>query len=123
LAYADGEDKATGRELDSIAPFTANVGLGYNSADQKYGALVNYKFVAKKDDWEDEDNIEAPSYNIVDLTAYYRPIKDMTVRAGLFNVFDEKYWVFSDLSGESDGLSDFDSQAGRNWGASVEYNF
>jgi hemoglobin/transferrin/lactoferrin receptor protein len=47
----------------------------------------------------------------------------MTVRAGLFNVFDEKYWVFSDLNGESDGLSDFDSQAGRNWGASVEYNF
>jgi len=123
LAYLDGEDKSTGRQLDSIAPFTANIGFGYNSANQTYGALVNYKFVAKKDEWEVEDNIEAPSYNVVDLTAYYRPMQDMTLRAGLFNVFDEKYWQLTDVSGEDDSLSDFDSQAGRNWGVSVEYNF
>ncbi len=123
VAYADGEDKSTGRQLNSISPLTANIGLGYNSANEKFGALVNYKFVAKKDEWESEDNIEAPSYNIVDLTAYYRPIEDMTLRAGLFNVFDEKYWLFNDLTGEDESLDDFDSQAGRNWGVSVEYNF
>ncbi|MGD8108939.1 TonB-dependent hemoglobin/transferrin/lactoferrin family receptor [Vibrio sp. TRT 17S01] len=123
LAYAKGKDKKTGHQLDSVAPFTANIGIGYTANSEKYGALLNYKWVAKKDEWQDEDNIDAPSYNIVDLTAYYRPMQDMTLRAGLFNVFDEKYWLYKDLKGEDEGLDDFDTQAGRNWGISMEYNF
>ncbi|WP_039948667.1 TonB-dependent hemoglobin/transferrin/lactoferrin family receptor [Vibrio ichthyoenteri] len=121
VAYANGEDRKTGKELDSVAPLTGIVGIGYNHPNQTYGALLNYKVVAKKDEWQADDNVTAPSYNIVDLTAYYRPMKDMTLRAGLFNAFDEKYWAFSDLQGENDGLKDFDTQAGRNWGISMEY--
>lgn len=123
LAYANGEDKKTGKELDSIAPFTTNLGLGFRDANDTYGALANWKIVAKKDEWQQEDNVEAPSYSIVDVTAYYRPMKDLTLRAGLFNALDEKYWLYNDLRGEDEGLKDIDTQAGRNWGISAEYFF
>ncbi|RJX69996.1 TonB-dependent hemoglobin/transferrin/lactoferrin family receptor [Vibrio sinensis] len=121
VAYANGEDTKTGKELDSVAPLTAVLGLGYNEPNQKYGALVNYKIVAKKDEWQQADNVTAPSYTTLDLTAYYRPMQDLTLRAGLFNAFDEKYWAYDDLQGENDGLKDFDTQAGRNWGINLEY--
>ncbi len=123
IAYINGEDKKTGRELDAIAPLTTNIGVGYDSADQVFGALINYKAVAKKDSWQEIDNVTAPSYSTVDLTAYYRPMKDMTIRAGLFNAFDEKYWLYTDVRGEDEGLKDIDTQAGRNWGVNLEYFF
>ncbi|WP_162063216.1 TonB-dependent hemoglobin/transferrin/lactoferrin family receptor [Vibrio taketomensis] len=123
IAYTNGEDKKNGRELDAIAPLTTNIGVGYDSADQVFGALINYKAVAKKDSWQEIDNVTAPSYSTVDLTAYYRPMKDMTIRAGLFNAFDEKYWLYTDVRGEDEGLKDIDTQAGRNWGVNLEYFF
>ena len=50
----------------------------------------------------------------------------MVVRGGLFNAFDEKYWLYQDISGtsvtDSEGL-DRKTQPGRNWGVSLEYDF
>ncbi|WP_261817709.1 TonB-dependent hemoglobin/transferrin/lactoferrin family receptor [Vibrio gallicus] len=122
IAYAYGEDVKTGRELDSVAPLSGVIGLGYDNQDQTLGALVNYTMVASKDKWTEVDNIDAPSYSLLDITAYYRPVQDLTLRAGLFNALDEKYWLFEDLSGKDD-RTDFDTQAGRNWGVSAEYFF
>lgn len=98
------------------------IGLGYDNTDKTFGALVNYTMVASKDAWTEVDNVDAPSYSLLDVTAYYRPINDLTLRAGLFNAFDEKYWLYEDLSGK-DERKDFDTQAGRNWGVSAEYFF
>ncbi|PMM53047.1 TonB-dependent hemoglobin/transferrin/lactoferrin family receptor [Vibrio breoganii] len=122
IAYAYGEDVNTGRELDSVAPLTGVVGLGYDNENKTLGALVNYTMVASKDSWTEVDNVEAPSYSLLDVTAYYRPIQDLTLRAGLFNALDEKYWLYEDLSGKTD-RTDFDTQAGRNWGVNAEYFF
>ncbi len=122
-AYAKGEDVNTGRALDSVAPLTGVIGLGYDNSDRTLGALLNYTWVASKDEWSEVDNLEAPSYSLVDLTVYYHPIQDLTLRAGLFNALDEKYWLFEDIRGESSALDDFETQAGRNWGVSLEYMF
>lgn len=123
IAYVNGEDKSTGNTLDSIAPLTSNIGLGYDNQQYKFGGLINYKVVAKKDEWQDEDHIDAPSYNLVDITAYYQPVQDLTLRAGLFNAFDEKYWSYQDVTSNDSTLDDFSTQAGRNWGVSAEYSF
>lgn len=123
VAYADGEDMRTGESLDSIAPLTTSIGVGYDNTQYNFGGLVNYKMVAKKDDWQEEDHIDAPSYNLLDITAYYSPVKDMTLRAGLFNVMDEKYWLYEDISSSDTSLNNFDTQAGRNWSVNVEYLF
>ncbi|MHA2936999.1 TonB-dependent hemoglobin/transferrin/lactoferrin family receptor [Vibrio sp. RC27] len=126
VAYLDGQDKKTKSSLDSVAPLTSVVGFGLDR--ESYGTALNVKWVATKDEWQSEENVDAPSYTTVDLTAYYRPMNDLTVTAGLFNAFDEKYWLYSDLSGRTGSgfnLNSIDSvsQPGRNWGVSVDYQF
>lgn len=125
IAYADGEDKKTGDALDSVAPLTANVGLGINR--HQYGTMLNVKMVASKTDWQSETNTDVAGYTLVDLTAYYQPIQDLTLRAGLFNIFDKKYWLYNDLSGrDATGETfsqDIKAQPGRNWSINIDYQF
>lgn len=132
LAYLDGEDKKSGETLNTIAPFTTVVGLGYDAPSEMWGSELSVTMVAAKsaDDWEapeegSDPNVEAPSYTVVDLTAYYRPANDLTLRAGLFNAFDEKYWQYQDLEGVTASTQGVDSrtQPGRNWGITLDYNF
>ncbi|CAH8209976.1 TonB-dependent heme and hemoglobin receptor HutA; TonB-dependent hemin, ferrichrome receptor [Vibrio aestuarianus] len=125
VAYAGGEDKKTGDALDSVAPLTANVGLGINR--HQYGTMLNVKMVASKTDWQSETNTDVAGYTLVDLTAYYQPIQDLTLRAGLFNIFDKKYWLYNDLSGrDATGETfsqDIKAQPGRNWSINIDYQF
>ncbi|ELR67781.1 TonB-dependent heme and hemoglobin receptor HutA [Photobacterium marinum] len=130
MAYLDGENKENGDTLDTIAPFTTVVGLGYDAPSDIWGSALSVTMVAAKNDWERPEsgmkpNVKAPSYTVVDLTAYYRPMTDLTVRAGLFNAFDEKYWLYQDLEGvyESTVGKDRRTQPGRNWGISLDYAF
>lgn len=125
MAYLDGEDKETGETLDTIAPFTTVAGVGYDAPSENWGTALTVTAVAAKDEWEEADNLEAPSYTVVDLTGYYRPTQDLTLRAGLFNAFDEKYWQYQDLEGttaSTDGI-DRRTQPGRNWGVTLDYAF
>ncbi|EFP96518.1 TonB-dependent hemoglobin/transferrin/lactoferrin family receptor [Vibrio caribbeanicus] len=124
LAYADGEDKQTGNALDSVSPLTAGVSVGLKR--ENYGADATMRMVARKTDWSEEDNIDAPGYGLLDLTGFYSPVKDLTLRAGLFNALNKKYWSYDELNGD-DGTSSFNidgkSQPGRNWGVSADYQF
>ncbi|NAX20400.1 TonB-dependent hemoglobin/transferrin/lactoferrin family receptor, partial [Vibrio sp. V39_P1S14PM300] len=104
ITYADGEDKKTGNSINSVAPLTGVVGLGLER--DNYGAIANVKMVASKDDWQSEDNLDVAGYTTVDMTGYYKPMKDLTLRAGLFNALDKKYWLYNDVSG-TDSHSSF----------------
>lgn len=135
VAYAEGEDKQNNRPLDTVAPLTTVLGLGYDNEEYKFGGLINVTMVDGKDNWGGDDDqtwidqggedyYKAPGYGKVDLTAYYKPIEDLTLRAGLFNVFDKKYWHYSDvpmLKTEQDMESY--TQPGRNWGINLDYQF
>ena len=124
VAYADGEDKKTHKSIDSVAPLTSTIGLGVER--DHFGSALNIKMVASKDDWNSDDNVDVSGYTVVDLTAYYRPMTDLTLRAGLFNALDKKYWLYSDMSGsahDSKFNTDIKSQPGRNWGLSANYEF
>ncbi|OLQ70469.1 ligand-gated channel [Photobacterium proteolyticum] len=132
MAYLDGEDKKSGDTLNTIAPFTTVVGLGYDAPSEMWGSELSVTMVAAKsaNDWEapedgSDPNVEAPSYTVVDLTAYYRPANDLTLRAGLFNAFDEKYWQYQDLEGVTASTQGVDrrTQPGRNWGVTLDYSF
>lgn len=123
IAYAKGEDKKTGRSLDSVAPLTAVIGLGLDR--EQYGGVINLTMTDSKSDWQTADHNKASGYSLVDITSYYRPTPDITLRAGLFNVLDKKYWVYNEVrdTNHSVGGSARDTQPGRNWGLSVDYQF
>lgn len=124
VTYLDGEDKTTGKALDSVAPLSSVLGLGYDNVEHHFGGFASLKLAAKKDDWSSDDQIDSAGYGVMDLTAYYMPIKDLTLTAGLFNAFDKKYWTYQDVRGlESTDNKDFHSLPGRNWAISVDYQF
>ena len=125
IAYAEGYDKDSGEHLDSVAPLTSNFSIGYDQISGQFGGKVNINMVASKDNWTEANIVDVPGYSVVDITAYYRPNQDLTLRAGLFNALDKEYWLYDDLSAfESDdaGLAR-KSQAGRNWGINAQLDF
>ena len=104
--------------------------LGYKPVEMPFGANVSVKAVAGKkgDDWSNANgvsNVTAPGYVVTDLTGFYRPAGDLTLRAGLFNVFDTQYWDYSDLSNTQNNAVGLErrTQSSRNWGLEVEYVF
>ena len=129
LAYAQGENLVNGAALDSVAPLTGHLAVGYQDPTQTYGGEISLRMAQSKsgDDWSHQDgvNVDAPSYTVTDLTAFYQPQKNLTIRGGVFNAFDEKYWDYQDLAGSTstDQGLDRKSQPGRNVGIELEYQF
>ncbi|MGI9280457.1 MAG: TonB-dependent hemoglobin/transferrin/lactoferrin family receptor [Endozoicomonas sp.] len=122
--------------LNSVAPLTAVIGIGYDAPSEKWGGELMWTLVADKDKGDisqndtssnetepNGDQFAAPGYGIVDLTSYYKPIKDVTLTAGIFNIADKKYWQWDDVRGLSStyqGLNRY-TQSGRNFSVSVKW--
>ena len=66
-----------------------------------------------------------PDYTTVDLTAHAKLARHVTLQAGVFNLFDEKYWLWSDMrSLLNPGVTaDRYTQPGRNFAAQVKLDF
>ncbi|GLS91075.1 TonB-dependent receptor [Psychromonas marina] len=130
-AYTEGED-GEGNALNSINPWNAVVGLNYDQPAGKWGTSLKIAYTAKKkqsdvtattDFMGNENDMFTPdSSTVVDLTAYYVPIEDLTLRAGLFNLTDEKYYNWSDVNGLQEE-DDYYTQAGRNFSITAKYLF
>lgn len=127
-AYTEGEDQ-DGKPLNSVAPWNAVVGLNYDSPSDKWGTSLKTVYTAKKGasdinatDTGSKDQIENPSSTVVDLTAYYKPMPALTLRAGVSNLTDEKYWAWNDVRGLTKTDNDL-SKAERNYSVTVKYEF
>lgn len=130
-AYTEGQD-GNGKALNSVNPWNAVVGVNYDSPKGQWGTSLKISYTAKKKGSDvtpttdfmgnEEDMFTPDSSTVVDLTAYYVPIKDLTLRAGIFNLTDQKYYHWSDVNGlpEED---DFYTQAGRNFSITAKYLF
>ncbi len=128
MAYAEGEDKENNEPLASIAPFSLVAGLGYDAPSEVWGGQLNLTWVAKKsssDLAESDQWLETSSYSLVDLTAYVKPLENVTINAGIFNAFDEKYVVWNDVRNLSDTSTNLNryTRAGRNFGVDVTVSF
>ncbi|MEE4350119.1 MAG: TonB-dependent hemoglobin/transferrin/lactoferrin family receptor [Pacificimonas sp.] len=107
MAYADG-DVVTGDvdvPLTQVEPFTLVSGLGYRDPAGAFGVNLIGTFTARKSlDDIDPALCTGPCFrpdgtSVVDLTAFARLNETFTVRAGVFNLFDETYAFWSDVAG------------------------
>lgn len=120
-AYTEGED-GDGNPLNSVSPWNTVVGLSYDSVNQ-WGTTVNLSYTAKKSQSDiDGDYQPIDAATVVDITAYYKPIKDLTLRAGVFNVTDEEYYNWNDVRGLSAEDKDR-TEAKRNFSLTAKYEF
>ena len=123
LAYAHGTDLDTGQRLGSVAPLKGVVGVGY--ATETWGADVSLISQASVSD-NSTANFKAPSYNVVDLTAWWAPeqIEGFTIQAGIYNLFDETYYDAVSLRDVSISQPEaFYSEPGRSFKISATKRF
>lgn len=124
-AYAKGNDDDRDTPINSILPPTGVVGLRYAAPDQRWGATTIVTGVAGKKDIDTSAGplFASPGFGLVDLTAWWTFAPGATVNAGVFNVFDRKYFLWADLyrtalSPTSPALDRY-TQPGRHVGVSL----
>ncbi len=116
LATATGTDTVHDRPLNSIDPARATVGLRFDRDD--FGAALHVTHAREKTDIDASAGalFATPSYTVVDLTASLRLMKHARLSVGVFNLFDRKYWLWSDVRSVPNPGATIDryTQPGRN---------
>ncbi|KAE9539310.1 TonB-dependent hemoglobin/transferrin/lactoferrin family receptor [Ursidibacter maritimus] len=140
LAYAKGKSDQKGKKspINTIQPLKLKAGLGYEG--QQFGTDIQLTHISAKSNKDINGKIYNPttSVNIIDLGAYWKPVKNLTLSANVNNVFNKKYWNWSDISyfavqsssASADRTATLNKQnvdtysaLGRNFNVGVRYEF
>ena len=133
-SFADGEQETEGErgKLTSIDPIKVVAGLNYAAASGVWGGGATVTWSDDKSNYDCGGGQCWPGeeFAILDLTAFWNVTEKATLRAGVFNVFDEKYAWWSDVRGLSrpavdarPATLDAFTQPGRNFGVSVNLRY
>tara|TARA_R110002124_G_scaffold236556_2_gene401787 strand:- start:526 stop:2721 length:2196 start_codon:yes stop_codon:yes gene_type:complete len=127
-AWAEGDQTTAGTrtELGSVDPLKLVAGLSHAEPQGRYGTAVTVTWSDAKPDATYSLSCGAGCYlgdsvTLVDLTAWWSVTGRATLRAGVFNLFDQSYGWWSDVRGLSAGstVRDAYTQPGRNVGLSL----
>ena len=131
LGFQVGNDLTEDRPLSTVGPLQAVLGLGYKSPNDKWGAELVGTFVAKAREQESFvnprsivvgqpessrtliDPYEPEGYALVDMIGYYKINPNLTLTAGVYNIFDAEYYQYSDVSSLDTNSRVFEAQRGR----------
>lgn len=133
-SFADGEQETEGErgKLTSIDPIKVVAGLNYAAPSGVWGGGATVTWSDDKSNYDCGGGLCWPGeeFAILDLTAFWNVTEKATLRAGVFNVFDEKYAWWSDVRGLSrpavdarPATLDAFTQPGRNFGVSVNLRY
>ena len=100
VAYAKGKSEQKDKKLpiNTIQPLKLKTGLGYEG--EQLGANIQLTHIRAKSNKDINGRIYNPtrSVNLIDFGAYWKPVKNLTFSANVNNVFNKKYWNWSDIS-------------------------
>ncbi|MDR6627031.1 TonB-dependent hemoglobin/transferrin/lactoferrin family receptor [Caulobacter segnis] len=139
VSYARGASRTNGvsTPLVSIDPVKITGGVNYRAPSGKFGGELSVIHSDRKSagragvtcagtGGSSANNcFMPPSFTVADLTGWWAVTDAVTVRAGVFNLTDEKYWWWSDMRGLADNstVKDAYSQPGRNYSVSLALKF
>jgi len=128
-AYSRGHSEKDGIKtpLESIDPLRVATGLQWNPGGKPFGGQIEATFAKRKEASRVGTTCTGGcfipgGYAVVDVIGWWRPVSDkLTVRAGLFNVFDRRYAAWSDVRGlsQTSTVKDAYFNPGRTFSASV----
>ena len=100
-AYAEGENRATGVPVNSIAPLNGVFGIEYNTSTDSWGGTFLTRAAAGKKDVDntDGDVLLPAGHAVFDLIGYWKPTDRTRLRAGIFNLTDHAYTAYLDVQG------------------------
>ncbi|MEO1185180.1 MAG: TonB-dependent receptor [Cyanobacteria bacterium J06636_27] len=131
LGFQVGNDLTEDKPLSTVGPLQAVLGLGYQSPDDKWGADLIGTFVAKAREQGNFvnprsivvgqpessrsliDPYEPEAYMLVDMIGYYKINPNLTLTAGIYNIFDAEYYQYSDVNTIDTNSRAFEAQRGR----------
>lgn len=123
-------DAGVRRDLSSVDPVKLVGGLEWRDAAGRFGAQAIATHSARKRQSRIAEACSPacftpPAFTTLDLTAFWRPVEPLTLRLGLFNLADRKYWWWSDVRGlaASSPVLDAYTQPGRTASASATLRF
>jgi len=98
---ARGENRDNGEALNSVGPAQAVIGFNWSSADGKRQLRLKSTLT---ESWTDRDEsrgelFKPAGYALFDLFVSQRLSDRIVLRAGVLNVTDRTYWVWSDVGG------------------------
>lgn len=137
LAYANGDIIAPGgarTPLDTIDPLNVVASLGYRAPSGRFGAELILTHNARKEKGELERDpvtgadlfIRPAASTVFDLTAFLALTERLKLRAGIFNLTNETYALWSDVRGlqvRDAAIFDAFTRPGRNASVSATYRF
>lgn len=126
LAYIKGDNESANTPLDSVDPLTAVLGLRYESSGRDWGGELIATAVDEKDRVSSATVVQADAYTATDLIAFYNISDAATLRLGAFNLFDEEYARWTNLSGlplTNTSAIERAAQPGRNFRVGFSYEF
>jgi len=129
IAYAKGDEILLGgarAPLETIDPLSLVAGIGYRDSGGRFGGEIIVTHNARKDaDRTSATAFRPEAFTILDATAFFRVTEMLTVRAGVFNITDEKYAYWSDVRGlaATSTITDAYTRPGRNASVSLTARF
>ena len=128
VSYAKGDSYRNGLKtpLASIDPLKLVAGIGWRQRDDRFGGQLTLTHSARKEvDRAAAGSFRPDAFTILDATVFVKPLDGLTLRAGIFNILDEKYAWWSDVRGLSAAstVTDAYTQPGRNVSVSASYRF
>lgn len=129
VAYTKGDSEVDGVTvpLDTVNPLKAVLGVRYDDGQWNLRANLSHS------EGKDRDRIAPASatpfapdgYTVLDLGATWKPLRNLSLHANLNNVFDTRYWRWSDVRGLADSstVKDAYTAPGRNLSVSMRYDF
>jgi len=121
--WSRGENRDTDEPLNSVSPPQVVVGISWTSNDGTLDANLTGTFTAEQDRIDETagPRFHTPSWATADLTAGWRINKYLDLRAGIYNLTDETYWRWADVSLFEPGnpMLDLLTRPGRNYSVSA----
>lgn len=133
IARMVGRDESTDQPLNTIEPTRLTLALTYDNS--VWGAEGRVRAASSKRDVSDwaapnrptaDPWFRVPGYAVLDMTVWAQLSKGVKANLGVNNVFDQKYWLWSDIrraDARDPAGVEFYSQPGRHLVASVQVDF
>ena len=125
LAYSEGNNETDDKPLETIEPLKAIFTLRYKTIDDKWKFDLRNTHVGGPRVADSTSTFIPSSYNKIDLIADYQATNSLDLNLGIYNLMDERYYVYSDVRGKSSSdstLTGF-SQPERHLKAGFKFRF
>ncbi len=98
--WSRGENRENGEPLNSVSPPQAIAGVRWTSADNRWDVNLAGTFTAAQSriDETSGPRFRTPAWAIADLTGGWNISKRLSLRAGIYNLTDKRYWRWADVS-------------------------